>query len=177
MSEGRFFLCDRCQKINLLDAVPKRVYFVFPVEVLREKMKGILGELGYDYSEVNQILEVKTRDLRGFMHSLLTKGGLSQPELNDILCLTLDEGEDFTFTSYSKIRPLSKWFSILESEEYLRVIENQNFVVYFHPIIEAKTLKLFGYECLIRGISSSGELIPPLVLFEVAEKNGFSLLP
>lgn len=163
--------CERCQKIHYLEAVPKKLLFIFPVVVLREKMKEILNRVGHEYSQINELLEVRTSDLRGFIEALLTKGEFSQPELNDILCLALDEDEDFSFTSYSKIKPLSKWFSILESEDYLKVIKSENLIVHFHPIIDAKTLKIFGYECLIRGVSANGQLIPPLVLFELAEKT------
>lgn len=163
--------CQRCQKAHSLEATPKRVFFIFPTPALREKMKSLLDRIGYQYSQINELLELKTNDLREFIRVLLTEGKFSQPESEDILCLALDEHEDFSFTSYSKIKPLSKWFLSLELEDYLKVIKNQDFVVHFHPIIDAKSLKIYGYECLMRGVSSSGELIPPSVLFDTAKKT------
>lgn len=164
-------LCQRCHVVEFLYDTSKKVIFIFPIPILREKMKNVLEKISFEYVQVNELLEVRVENLRMFMQSLLTKGGFSQPEMNDILCLVLDENEDFSFTSYSKIKPLGKWFSMLESEDYLKIIKNQNLLVHFHPIIDTKTLKIYGYECLVRGISSSGELIPPLVLFDFAEKT------
>lgn len=163
--------CDRCQQVSLLEPSRKKVYFIFPIPVLREKMKLILSKMEIEFAQQNELLEVKVSNFKEFVSDLSSKGGLSHPETNDILCIVLDEEEDFSFASYSKIRPLSKWFSIIQYEDYIRIIQNKSLVIYFHPIIDAKTLKIYGYECLVRGLTPSGELIPPLVLFDFAEKT------
>ncbi|WP_087016079.1 EAL domain-containing protein [Thaumasiovibrio subtropicus] len=51
-------------------------------------------------------------------------------------------------------------------------IENNEFVPYYHPIVDANSGDMVGCEVLVRWIKPNGELIPPNAFIPFAEENG-----
>lgn len=52
-------------------------------------------------------------------------------------------------------------------------LKNNEFQVYYQPKIQLKTGKMVGAEALVRWITSTGEIIPPMRFIPIFEKNGF----
>ncbi|MCX7822793.1 MAG: EAL domain-containing protein [Syntrophobacterales bacterium] len=169
--DGGNNLCSKCQKIPSIESGSKKVFLIFPIPLLKEKFNRVAHNLGYQCSQDRELTIINVPNFKKFIKDLYDSSEFSLPESNDILCLALEESEDFHFLSYFKIKPLLTWFSMLEAEEYLDIIRENRLTIHFHPVIDSKTLKIYGYECLIRGISNSGDLVPPLTLFDLAEKT------
>lgn len=56
------------------------------------------------------------------------------------------------------------------------IIEKKKLVAYFQPVVSIAKKNICGLEGLIRGINTeTGEIIPPLVLFDAAEEQGVQL--
>ncbi|MDY0002101.1 MAG: EAL domain-containing protein [Polyangia bacterium] len=51
-----------------------------------------------------------------------------------------------------------------------RVLSERNFLMYFQPIVEADTARIFAYEALVR--CQAKEFVSPLTLFDIAERSG-----
>ena len=58
-------------------------------------------------------------------------------------------------------------------DEMEMALEHHEFVPYFQPKYDTKTLKICGAEALIRWITPEGNLIPPGKFIPLAENNGF----
>lgn len=164
-------ICKRCQLLPVVESAPKVVHFVFPIDLLRDKVKDILRKTNFEFFENNELLTVFAQDFRSFLTDLRMQSGFSTPELNDIMCITLNEGEDLSFTNFSKLKPLSYWFSLIDAQDYFDILKEQRLLVYFQPVLESKNLSIIGYEALIRGISKDGSLVSPKFLFDTAEKT------
>ena len=52
------------------------------------------------------------------------------------------------------------------------IIQQENIVIYFQPIISTYHDRVDGVEALVRGLTPSGELIPPMALFQAAQQAG-----
>lgn len=164
-------LCQRCQVLPKIENTPKVVYFMVPVEVLLEKLKKVLEKMNLQFSTEKGLLKVKVEKFRDFMEEFSKSSDFSSPELNDILCISLDESEDLSFTSFYKLKPLKTWFSLLKSQEYFEILTEQRLTVHFHPVLESENLTVVGYETLVRGVRRDGTLISPKQLFELAEET------
>lgn len=51
-----------------------------------------------------------------------------------------------------------------------RVLRQRDFLMYYQPIVEAETARIFAYEALVR--CQAKELLSPLTLFDIAERSG-----
>jgi diguanylate cyclase (GGDEF)-like protein len=61
----------------------------------------------------------------------------------------------------------------LDLEMWLRrAVEQGSFVVQYHPIVEADSLRLTGFEALVRGVDADGSLVAPSEFLGVAEETG-----
>jgi len=154
-----------------IDSTPKVVYFTFPIVFLKEKAKGFLKSAGFEFFEENELLVANTNDFKDFLVKLHNGSNFSAPELNDIMCVALNPGENLSFLSFSKLKPLSFWFSLIESQEYFEILNEQRLTVHFQPVVESKSLRIIGYEALIRGVKEDGALVSPKLLFDTAEKT------
>lgn len=164
-------LCGRCQQLPEIENTPKVVYFVVPVDVLRGKIESACNALGLSCAREHEMLRVHAPRFRDFLIELSKFTRFSAPELRDILCIALNEGEDLTFASFVRLKPLQTWLSLVESQEYLDILSEKRLVVHFHPVLRSSDLTVTGYEALIRGVRRDGTLVNPGYLFELAEKT------
>ncbi|MCS7232849.1 MAG: EAL domain-containing protein [Synergistetes bacterium] len=162
--------CHKCQTLPMIPSDEAKVYIIFEHELLLQKMRELLKVLGYKYSEEEDAIIIECSNFRLFLENLYERSNFSSPERNGILVLVLGKDEKLTIGSFKRAKPLDTWFSIIEAEEYLSILEEGRLVVYFQPIV-SYDLKVIGQECLIRGVKSDGSLLPPLTLFRLAEKT------
>ncbi len=95
---------------------------------------------------------------------------LSQPELNDTKCLVVPEGEKPTVQDLVRMQPLSSLLARIEGQWLLELLKEDRLRTVFQPVVEcANPASLYGYECLIRGVSAGGEFIQPTEMFRLAE--------
>lgn len=65
--------------------------------------------------------------------------------------------------------------STIGAETLDAIIENEQIITHFQPIISLKNRTLFGFEALSRGLNGQGEIIPPNILFTAARRQGRSI--
>lgn len=53
-----------------------------------------------------------------------------------------------------------------------KIIEEENIVIYFQPIVSSYQERVTGLEALVRGIDDTGNIISPIALFEAANEAG-----
>jgi diguanylate cyclase (GGDEF)-like protein len=55
--------------------------------------------------------------------------------------------------------------------ELRRAVEQKHFLVYYQPIVELETLKISGFEALVRWRNQKGELVSPATFITIAEET------
>jgi diguanylate cyclase (GGDEF)-like protein len=55
--------------------------------------------------------------------------------------------------------------------ELRRAVEQKCFLVYYQPIVELETLKISGFEALVRWRNQKGDLVPPATFITIAEET------
>jgi EAL domain-containing protein (putative c-di-GMP-specific phosphodiesterase class I) len=61
----------------------------------------------------------------------------------------------------------------LDAEWIRHVVDNRQLLTYFQPIVSnCVPASIFAYECLLRGITDEGRLIPPLEMISAARETG-----
>lgn len=61
------------------------------------------------------------------------------------------------------------------SDNIEQILKDKRLVVHFQPITSPMGRHLFGFESLIRGIDSNGNIITPFQLFQMAKNSGLTL--
>jgi EAL domain-containing protein (putative c-di-GMP-specific phosphodiesterase class I) len=66
--------------------------------------------------------------------------------------------------------------SIFDGNDLFELLRIESLAAHFQPILSFKNHSVIGYEGLVRGLNPGGSgVIPPLVLFEAARKEGMSI--
>ncbi len=85
-------------------------------------------------------------------------------------------GEEPSAAQLMQSSTLQQLCNRLDSEWIQRVVRDRQLVTYFQPIVSNHVpASIYAYECLLRGVTEEGRLIPPLQLISAARDTG--LLP
>lgn len=162
--------CPRCEQLP--DSPPESgvLYLAPPIEESREALASYLSQSGMPYSQITQglfAIHYSENDLERFCADYLCN--VSQLEMQDTKTIILEEGYEPTTTDFIKMQQLSSLVARIEGTWLIDVLREERITAFFQPIIEVENSDtVYGYECLSRGISPSGEYIPPSKLFGIA---------
>ncbi|BAU67163.1 response regulator receiver modulated diguanylate cyclase/phosphodiesterase with PAS/PAC sensor [Stanieria sp. NIES-3757] len=67
---------------------------------------------------------------------------------------------------------LQAWEKLQFENDFRKALKQQQFLLYYQPIIELSTQKIISLEALIRWQSTNNHLISPIKIIEVAEQTG-----
>ncbi|GAB4236278.1 MAG: hypothetical protein Kow0049_21340 [Stanieria sp.] len=67
---------------------------------------------------------------------------------------------------------LQAWEKLQFENDFRKALKQQQFLLYYQPIIELSTQKIISLEALIRWQSNNNHLISPIKIIEVAEQTG-----
>ncbi len=119
-------------------------------------------------------LELQIDDFKSFVYELSLLEDLTYKESSAINILALYPGETLNFGTFSNTKPLSKWISLLKSEELIYILNHRRLVTYFQPIVDLSNNSIYGYELLSRGLKKDGSIMPPFEMFTLAAQSGLT---
>jgi len=90
-------------------------------------------------------------------------------EKRNIFILLNDKGQEMNFGMYAETRTLEAWIVLSNSADLICILENGCISTFFQPIVHNGTNKVYGYECLSRGVLGNGQYASPGKLFEAAK--------
>jgi EAL domain-containing protein (putative c-di-GMP-specific phosphodiesterase class I) len=73
-------------------------------------------------------------------------------------------------------RPLCEILEECSASWVCRLLRRGGLAIHFQPLVQFPPWRVYGYECLLRGVSSDGRLVPPARLFDAAAKLGMQYL-
>ncbi len=140
-------------------------------EYMLQKILYRLGSI-FEINNFQNYLEVITRELEFFVSTITKDSSFTEIEFENIKVLPLKEGEELGIDSITKFKPLSYWISFFKGLDLKWILDNESITFYFQPIIDVKNFKIYGYECLARGIKKDGSIMNPCDMFTLASKTG-----
>lgn len=158
-----------CPKCEILPKFPEGkvdVVIFSSIDFLIQKIVKLLFENNFSYTLLQGQILIPEVNMEKLI-SILTNQPLSEVEKEELKVGFLTEGENL-FSVIPRLKPLSIYLAILRYTEYLEILERRRLTVYFHPIVNLERKEIYGFECLIRGVKGSGEILNPSYLFEAA---------
>lgn len=176
--KGKIMACTRCSEVYTLQNKKANLYWLSESEELMLKISQFFKLLGLEYENSNGALQVKCEDAKEFFISNCDAiehhfNTLSQ---EDIMVYVSEPDEVFNFQSIFKAKPLTRFVNLVQDSEFFDILNNESLTSYFQPIITAIDRSIFGYEALIRGVKSTGELMYPDELFSKSARNDCNFL-
>ncbi len=161
--------CINCDIVNFITEKAVDVYVSASEQWLLEKIFNLIKKDFKDINELPNLLAIKRLNFLSFINSLYNNPEFTEAEKKIIYILPLPEGEELKPQHFFSARRLSEWHELIYATDLLYVIKNRSIRTFFQPIFTADKLDLYGFEALSRGVSESGNLIPPVELFKKAK--------
>lgn len=98
--------------------------------------------------------------------------GRCRLELDHTVALLLPQGVAFAPEYLHQVQPLSHLLARLDGEWLVDLLAEERLTTLFQPIVYPHNpLKVYGYECLTRGLDGDARFLPPLRLFDTARRG------
>lgn len=170
--------CTRCSEVFMLKNESATLYWLSQSEELMKKIGQFFEILGLVYEYNNGAYQLKYDNAKEFFISNCNAiehhfNSLAQ---DDIMVYVSAEDEAFSFQSILKAKPLTRYVNLVRDSEFFDILNNESLTSYFQPIIAANDRSIYGYEALIRGVKSTGELMYPDELFSKSARNDCNFL-
>ncbi|MBB5021482.1 EAL domain-containing protein (putative c-di-GMP-specific phosphodiesterase class I) [Desulfurispira natronophila] len=137
-----------------------------------EKVSNMLVCEGLSPDMHETHLAVLVEDFSSTVRLLGSSHELTELECQNIFMLPLPPGTDMSYGLMHQSRTLEGWYTLERASDLIWVLDNGSLTVHFQPIVEAVTMEIYAYECLARGVLSSGQLMSPGAMFDTACKTG-----
>lgn len=163
--------CKRCGTVPTIDQGSGEALFSCAVDLLQDKIVDILTAQGYAPRSSGEVVRVRVDSFSRLLTDLSRRGDLADVEAEGLSVLFLGEGEELDFAAFSRTKTLRRWLFLLNNADFLDIFKNNSLTTHFQPIVSLHDFEIVGYECLSRGVRADGTLVPPELLFELAEEN------
>lgn len=170
--------CTKCSsKINLPNC-SGTLYFLSEYEELVLKTDNFFKSIEKDSVLQKEFCIVEIDNAREFFERYLEHFSkyFNDLEMDDIKVFFDDGQTRFDFKAILSAKPLQTYIRYLEDIDFFDILEHASLTSYFQPIIDVKTLKIYAYEALIRGVKADGSLMFPDELFEKSDRNDMNFL-
>ena len=163
--------CKKCGTLPTISQAAGEAFFNCSVEPLQVKLLAILQQEGYTARPEGDVIRVIVDSFLQLVSCLGRRSDLAEVESEGISLLFLEQGAQLDFSAFSRTKSLKKWFFLLNNREFLDIFENNSLTTWFQPIVSLPDHEIVAYECLSRGVKVDGSLMPPNLLFKLAEEN------
>jgi len=170
--------CARCSEVYMLKNSPGTLYWLSQSEELMNKIAQFFEILGLEFENSSGVFLVKCEDTKEFFISNCDaiEHHFNSIAQDDIMVYISKPNEAFNFQSILKAKPLTRFVNLVRDSEFFDILNNESLTSYFQPIITASDRSIYGYEALIRGVKSTGELMYPDELFSKSARNDSNFL-
>lgn len=156
-------------------AVPAsgRLYLALPLAASQANLCAGLAEASIHYQVHDGELvsfDVSPGVLERFNRQARRR--LSSVEMQDARSLLLDSDAEPSLVDLLRTNSLGRFLSQFEGQWLAALLAEDRLTSYFQPIVDCNEPDhVLGYECLLRGLQPSGELIHPARLYDTARDS------
>ncbi len=117
------------------------------------------------------VIRIKERQLSDLISCV--SEAMSDRELADTRALFKIGGDELSVSDIPRVQSLSQPSALDRSEWLLDMLSEDRLRTHFQPTVRTMDpTKIYGQECLLRGIGAEGSLVPPNKIFEAARDAG-----
>ncbi len=159
--------CSKCSIVKRMEEGGEVVLYS-PQPYIISRLEA--SDLGADSSKLHHTtLVLKVTCFREFVQNLNRSVSLTQAEQEHLHIAHVAPGEAYGPDLLSKVRPLAQWVYSTENSRLLKILRDESLTVHFQPVVDLDRNRLYGYECLSRGVAD-GSLVSPGLLIQDARK-------
>lgn len=162
--------CEKCHQIPKTNYTDIDLCILVPTVHHLKPLSSLFEEKGLIYRLEDGVFILKSVDLKNIL-SHIESINLSQLEQSDIKLMPLEHFDSPSFKDLKHFQPLKYWNDLYLSSDLLYVLNNNSLKIMFHPIVDAKSMKIYGYEALSRGVREDGSIIRPDHMFSMAKST------
>lgn len=152
-----------------------RLFLWFPVPHTLAKVTATLQQscLGFELMQERPGLGInckfeQAQEIARHLAKLVTPGELKETQVLFVRGVVQPQLEDF-----SDMASLQRFVTLSQSGWLMDMLAHDRFTSYFQPIVSIQdTSQIYGYESLLRGIDSEGNVVMPGVMFAQAAEAG-----
>ncbi len=161
-----------------IDSSPEYLVFLSPTAPARARLASELAAAGLAAESVGPGLRlpVGETDWQALLQDLA--GQMSEIDRRDTRLAIIARNSDDRSTrrALAMARAFEDVLSEYSDSWLCEMMQRKGLTVHFQPLIQYPPGRVHGYECLIRGLTPDGDLIPPSRLFGAAQRLGMEYL-
>ena len=157
--------CGRCERLPSQDFEQGRLLLSFPLGHSAGKFRQLLDQAGLEAEALAGGCAVRLDAVRLSQLATRLRTAFSPLELRDTRALLLTGDESPGLDSWQQVETLDALCGRLDGAWVRDLLAEGRFTSHFHPIIALDgPMRLFAYECLLRGSSAEGPIGPGRIL-------------
>ena len=159
-------------RATMRDSLPAHItlYLTTPLERTERMLREVIRRASIEVSEPYPlVLAAPITDDE--LHGLLVEMGttLSPTEQEMTKCWMVLDGAEPSHAQLMQAQALSELISWSDSQWLADILESERLCTHFQPIVWIeKPEDVYAYECLLRGTTAGGDIIPPARLYRAA---------
>jgi len=163
-------LCDKCSIADRM-RVGGEVAIHPKTTYLLDRLARALEEASLPCEPHHGTLVTRVDSFQELVTRLTGMVDLTRLEREKIMIAHLTSSEEYGPDLLSKTRSLAQWEVLVSDTPLLKVLQEKRIETHFQPIIDLELRRVFGYECLSRGVADDGSLIAPTDLLSAARET------
>lgn len=162
--------CSRCEVLPAPTPVEGVLYLWCPIGHSQRKFLHRLREAGWTCAaRDNNALSVVVTHAAADRLCVALEEMTTPLERDDIKTLLLPADRQPGIADFAAVRTLRRHIGEVRSAWLVEILAARRLIMHFQPIVAAAdTADIFAYECLMRGETATGALIPPTRLLDAA---------
>ncbi len=168
--------CIDCERIDDLYFERTTLWLYFPTEDAFAKVAQLCGQNGY-YAMPESAHSIAVTLDKPQIDKFLTQvyGSIKPQELAHSRVVTTSEGHRPEALDFGKVMSLDVFINRHKGGWIIDAIDNDRFESWYQPIVHASStkdnIKSFAHEALFRVYDAQGSMIPPAMVFGLAEQS------
>ncbi len=150
------------------------LYLTTPLERTERMLREVIHRCGICESEPYPfVVAVPTSGTE--LHDLIVQLGLSLSPTEQQLtkCWMSLDGHEPSRAQLMQAQALNELIAWGDAQWLTKILQDQRLMTYFQPIVDIQQpTDVVGYECLLRGTTEDGSIIPPDRLYQAARATG-----
>lgn len=150
------------------------LYLTTPLERTERMLREVVRRCGIGASEPYPfVMAVPTTG--NDLHDLIVQLGISLSPTEQQLtkCWMSLDGNEPSRAQLMQAQSLNELIAWGDSQWLTKILQSDLLTTYFQPIVQIKRpAEIVGYECLLRGLTEEGRIIPPDRLYQAARATG-----
>lgn len=160
--------CQRCRVHPYKPFDHGTLYLLAPIVHTTSKLERVLSQHNIASVQQDNLLTITVNEQMTEIAELLSNQ-LSHAERHDTRTLFVAHGETLSADQLVNTRSLNELLAQVSSRWLVDMIEKDDLRMHLQPIVHAHDVtSVYAYECLLRGVSATGDLVNPKAMFDIA---------